>query len=71
MLRRHTGPPTAPLGAAPTTSHTGAVTATVIVLTAWVCVTMSADTLAPWVGDRAAAVERALGLDVAQPPEDD
>jgi hypothetical protein len=49
----------------PKTSHRRAVAATVVVLVAWACVTMNADTLAPWIGSIAGSVEHVLGLDEA------
>ena len=71
MLRRRSGPPRSPLGAAHRPSHRGALAATVLLLSVWLCATMGAQTLAPFVGQRAAAVERALGLDAAIPEDED
>ena len=71
MLRRRSGPPRSPLGAAHRTSHRGALAATVLLLSAWACATMGAPRLAPLLGQQAAAVERALGLDAAIPEEED
>jgi hypothetical protein len=42
-----------------------------LLLVVWLCATMGAHKLAPGIGERAAAAERALGLHVAIPDDDE